>query len=40
MPWRKVFFHSLNVELIHGKLYETLQDAKTAVFEYIHRSVL
>ena len=29
------FFHSLKVELVHGKLYATRQEAKTAIFEYI-----
>ena len=29
------FFHTLKVELIHGKLYDTRQEAKTAIFEYI-----
>jgi transposase InsO family protein len=29
------FFHTLKVELIHGKTYNTLQEAKTAIFEYI-----
>jgi transposase InsO family protein len=29
------FFHSLKVEWVHGKLYETRQEAKTAIFEYI-----
>jgi putative transposase len=29
------FFHSLKMELVHGKLYETRQEAKTAIFEYI-----
>ena len=29
------FFHSLKVELIHGKTYNTRQEAKTAIFEYI-----
>jgi putative transposase len=35
MRSRKVFSHSLKVELIHGKLYATRQEAKTAIFEYI-----
>jgi putative transposase len=29
------FFHSLKVELIHGVIYNTRQEAKTAIFEYI-----
>ncbi len=29
------FFHTLKVELIHGRIYNTRQEAKTAVFEYI-----
>ncbi len=29
------FFHTLKVELIHGKTYNTRQQAKTAIFEYI-----
>jgi len=29
------FFHTLKVELIHGKTYITRQEAKTAIFEYI-----
>jgi putative transposase len=29
------FFHTLKVELIHGKIYDTRQQAKTAIFEYI-----
>jgi putative transposase len=29
------FFHTLKVELIHGKTYNTLQEAKTAILEYI-----
>jgi putative transposase len=29
------FFHTLKVELIHGKTYNTRQKAKTAIFEYI-----
>ena len=29
------FFHTLKVELIHGKTYKTRQEAKTAIFEYI-----
>ncbi len=29
------FFHTLKVELIHGKTYKTRQQAKTAIFEYI-----
>ncbi len=29
------FFHTLKVELIHGKFYKTRQEAKTAIFEYI-----
>jgi len=29
------FFHTLKVELIHGKIYNTRQEAKTAIFEYI-----
>jgi putative transposase len=29
------FFHTLKVELIHGKTYNTPQEAKTAIFEYI-----
>jgi putative transposase len=31
------FFHTLKVELNHGKTYNTRQEAKTAVFEYIER---
>jgi transposase InsO family protein len=29
------FFHTLKVELIHGKIYDTRQQAKMAIFEYI-----
>jgi len=29
------FFHTLKVELIYGKTYNTRQQAKTAIFEYI-----
>jgi putative transposase len=29
------FFHTLKVELIHGKIYNTRQEAKTAIFEYM-----
>ena len=29
------FFHTLKVELIHGKTYNARQEAKTAIFEYI-----
>jgi putative transposase len=29
------FFHTLKVELNHGKIYNIHQDAKTAIFEYI-----
>ena len=29
------FFHTLKVELIHGKTYNTRQEAKMAIFEYI-----
>ena len=29
------FFHTLKVELIHGKIYDTHQQAKMAIFEYI-----
>ena len=29
------FFHTLKVELIHGETYNTRQEAKTAIFEYI-----
>jgi putative transposase len=29
------FFHTLKVELIRGKIYNTRQVAKTAIFEYI-----
>ena len=29
------FFHTLKVALTHGKTYNTPQDAKTAIFEYI-----
>lgn len=29
------FFHSLKVELIHGSSFETRQEAKRAIFEYI-----
>ena len=29
------FFHTLKVELIHGKTCNTRQEAKTAIFEYI-----
>lgn len=29
------FFPHLKVELIHGKTYNTRQEAKTAIFEYI-----
>jgi len=29
------FFHTLKVELIHGTIYNTRQQARTAIFEYI-----
>ena len=29
------FFHTLKVELIHGKTYNTRREVKTAIFEYI-----
>lgn len=29
------FFHTLKVELIHGKIYNTRQEARTAIFDYI-----
>jgi putative transposase len=29
------FFHTLKVELIHGKYYNTRQEAMTDIFEYI-----
>ncbi len=29
------FFHTLKVELIHGKIYDTRQEAKTGIFDYI-----
>jgi putative transposase len=29
------FFHTLKVELIHGETYNTRQEAKTAIFDYI-----
>ena len=29
------FFHTLKVELIHGKLYDTRQEAKADIFEFI-----
>jgi len=29
------FFHTLKVELIHGKIYDTRQEAKTDIFDYI-----
>jgi putative transposase len=29
------FFHTLKVELIHGRVYDTRQEAKTAIFEFI-----
>jgi len=29
------FFHTLKVALIHGKTYNNLKEAKTAIFEYI-----
>ena len=29
------FFHTIKVELIHGKLYDTRQEAKADIFEYI-----
>ena len=29
------FFHTLKVELIYGKTYNTRQEAKTAIFQYI-----
>ena len=29
------FFHTLKVESIHGKVYGTRQEAKTAIFDYI-----
>ena len=31
----ETFFHSLKVELIHGERYNTREDAKSAIFEYI-----
>jgi putative transposase len=29
------FYHTLKVELIQGKIYDTRQEARTAIFEYI-----
>jgi len=29
------FFHTLKVELIHGKIYDTRQEAKMDIFDYI-----
>ena len=29
------FLHTLKLELIHGKIYNTSQEAKTGIFEYI-----
>ena len=29
------FLHTLNVELIHGKVHGTRQKAKTTIFDYI-----
>lgn len=29
------FFHTLKVELVRGKLYDTRQEARTAIFDYI-----
>ena len=29
------FFHTLKVELIHGRIYDTRQEAKTDIFDYI-----
>ena len=29
------FFHTLKVELIHGKFYDIRKEAKTAIFDYI-----
>jgi putative transposase len=29
------FFHTLKVELIHGKVYGARQEVKTAIFDYI-----
>jgi len=29
------FFHTLKVELIHGKIYDTRQKAKIDIFDYI-----
>ena len=29
------FFHTLKVELIHGEIYNTLQEVRMAIFEYI-----
>ena len=31
----KSFFHTLEMELIHGKTYNTRHDAKMAIFKYI-----
>ena len=31
------FFHTLKVELIHGKTYNTRREAKMAIFEYIEK---
>jgi putative transposase len=31
------FLHTLKVELIHGKTYNTRKEAKTTIFEYIER---
>ena len=33
--FEKSFFHTLKVELIHGTIYNTRQEAKMAIFEYI-----
>ena len=29
------FFHTLKVELIHGEIYNTRQEVRMAIFEYI-----
>jgi hypothetical protein len=34
-PIAESFFHTLKVELIHGKIHNTRQEAKVAIFEYI-----
>jgi len=31
----EIFFHTLKVELTHGKTYNTRQEAKTVIFEQV-----